>query len=67
MTRRLQAIQEDEFNIPKESRISKKLVERTNLIVIVLIFVTLFCLAFLQFDIYASNPTPYEQGAKILD
>jgi len=51
---------DEEFQVPEESRISRKLVNHTNQIVICIIFLTLLGLAFLQAEIYVTSETSYE-------
>jgi len=52
----------DEFKVPKESQISRRFISQTMQIVIILIFVTLTCLSFMQIELYTSDPSSFETG-----
>jgi hypothetical protein len=55
-------VDEDDIEVPTESRISKALSEKTTKIVIILVLVMLFLLPLFQQSTYYSDPTSQDLG-----
>jgi hypothetical protein len=55
-------VDDDDIEVPTESRISKALSEKTTKIVIILVLVMLFLLPLFQQSTYYSDPTSQDLG-----